>query len=96
MVDVELPSGGVGGRWSLEQFLFGGLTLPGISRFLVKEGLVGGVPRGQPSLGVQPNDPTDISGPTSAHLLDDAACDQVASVYNYRLPIDAPFLIVIP
>ena len=94
MFDVELPSGGVGGRWGLKKVQFGGLTLLDISRFLVKEGLVGGVPRGHPSFGVQPNDPTDISGPASANLLDYAACDQVGSANNYRLAFDASFFLI--
>lgn len=63
----------------LEDLLSGGLPVLGISQLLVKEGLVSGVPGGHPSFGVQPNDPADICRPASAHLLDYATCDQVAS-----------------
>ena len=79
MVDVELPSRGIGGRWVLEGLLSGGVPVLGIAQLLVKEGLVSGVPGGHPSFGVQPNEATDICRPASAHLLDYAACDQVAS-----------------
>ena len=63
----------------LEHLLSGGLTLLGIAQLLVEEGLVSGVPGGHPSFGVQPNDTADICRPASAHLLDYAASDQVAS-----------------
>ena len=49
-----------------------------IARLRVKEGLVRGVSRRHPSFSVQPYDPTDISGAACTHLLDNAACDQVA------------------
>ena len=79
MVDVELPSGGVGGGWMLEHLLSCRLPVLGIAQLLVEEGLVSGVPGSHPSFCVQPNDPADICRPATAHLLDYATCDQVAS-----------------
>ena len=58
MVDVELPSRGIGGRWLLEGLLSGGLPVLGVAQLLVKEGLVSGMPGGHPSFGVQLNDTT--------------------------------------
>jgi hypothetical protein len=63
----------------LENLLSGGLTVLGIAQLLVEEGLVSGVPGGHPSFGIHTNDPADICRPASAHLLDYATCDQVAS-----------------
>ena len=78
----------------MEQLLSDELPWLAIAWLLVKECLVSGLPGGNPSFGVQPNDTADISWPASAHLLDDTACDQVASANCLSLSIDVSFFVI--